>query len=526
MTKTPTSEQEEAIRYPGSTVITARPGSGKTYTISQKIAEESRDLLGYQGVIAISYTRKASNELKVRCERMGVMKNASFFGTIDGFCLQEIIAPFASRYANKKLNVEVIDCDKPRAFDCSNLGDIVRTSILDGKIPVYLLCAAATEILRKTKAAAKYIQSRYKSAYVDEYQDCGKAQHELVMLLELMGLRIVAVGDLDQAIYGWAGKSSRFLKELVKNERFKHFELTNNHRCHPSIVAYSLQLLGKSAQTTSLDENRVIAALVPGDEAEIVTAIERYIPGIKEKYDVEDNREIAIIARSNSTLDRVASALTIPYKRFEKNELDDGYSKWKRVFSKLLETYFSESRFAGDFVNAYISADTDVRARSTCIKLVNEYLATEISAISKTVNLALQIAELCEPGEMRDGDTEAYIHAIDSEEALRVCYQQAGKNDLSLLTYHKAKGLEFDVVFCLDAYQYVMPPYKYELMDYDAYSESLSMHYVGITRARKVCFIPMGTIRHNNKGISFKAKPSPFLSINGLYGARRSVRWG
>lgn len=97
--------------------------------------------------------------------------------------------------------------------------------------------------------------------------------------------------------------------------------------------------------------------------------------------------------------------------------------------------------------------------------------------------------------------------------------------EISLLTYHNAKGLEFDAVFCLDTYQYVMPPYKYEEKSYDAFSESLSMHYVGITRARKVCYIPIATIRHNSKDDSHKAIPSEFLSRSGLRDLRFNVQW-
>lgn len=109
MPKTPTDEQAKAIECQGNTVITARPGSGKTFTISQKIFAESKTLLSYQGIIAISYTRKASEELKTRCERLGTKRNSSFFGTIDSFCLHEIVDPFLSRYNGRKTTLEIID---------------------------------------------------------------------------------------------------------------------------------------------------------------------------------------------------------------------------------------------------------------------------------------------------------------------------------------------------------------------------------------------------------------------------------
>ena len=83
--------------------MTARPGSGKTFTLVRMIACESESLLSYQGVIAISYTNKASDELKERCDRLGVNRNRSFFGTIDKFCIGQIIAPFVPHITGQKL---------------------------------------------------------------------------------------------------------------------------------------------------------------------------------------------------------------------------------------------------------------------------------------------------------------------------------------------------------------------------------------------------------------------------------------
>ena len=514
MPKTPTDEQAKAIECQGNTVITARPGSGKTFTISQKIFAESKTLLSYQGIIAISYTRKASEELKTRCERLGTKRNSSFFGTIDSFCLHEIVDPFLSRYNGRKTVLEVTD-------DSQEEGLHLET----GKVPVGLLCEAALEIVNKVGSARRYLRASYTSVYIDEYQDCGPDQHELVMRLGHMGLRIVAVGDLDQAIYGWAGKSSAYLQKLVHDRSFNHFELTSNHRCHPSIVAYSLRLLGKEDIHIGDDAKRVLVAHLKGDESTIADKISQLIPGIKNKYDIPDSREIAVIARSNSTLDRVAESLTVPYKRYESCILDNGFSKWKRVFGKLLQTYYSESRFFGEFLVQYFNEGMQAKKRQECAQLITEFLDIDERFLSQRIRLAERIAELCEPDMWTTEDIQAYRDATANLDLLHASYRQPRRDEISLLTYHKAKGLEFDAVFCLDTYQYVMPPYKYEKMSYDAFSESLSMHYVGITRARKVCYIPIATNRHNSKDVCHKAIPSKFLSRSGLRDLRFNIQW-
>nr|WP_265349481.1 UvrD-helicase domain-containing protein [Enterobacter hormaechei] len=64
----PTTQQALAIDYPKSMVITACPGSGKTTVIKEKIRNITGCLPEHKGVIAITFTRKASAELERRCK--------------------------------------------------------------------------------------------------------------------------------------------------------------------------------------------------------------------------------------------------------------------------------------------------------------------------------------------------------------------------------------------------------------------------------------------------------------------------
>lgn len=88
----PTSAQQAAIDCEGNAVVTACPGSGKTFTLVRMIARESVDLLSFQGVIALSYTNKASEELRKRCERIGVKKQKSFLGLSIVFALARLLS--------------------------------------------------------------------------------------------------------------------------------------------------------------------------------------------------------------------------------------------------------------------------------------------------------------------------------------------------------------------------------------------------------------------------------------------------
>ena len=88
------------------------------------------------------------------------------------------------------------------------------------------------------------------------------------------------------------------------------------------------------------------------------------------------------------------------------------------------------------------------------------------------------------------------------------------------MSLHKAKGLEFDVVFHLDLNEWVLPTKKpgpgndWDNPEYPAWDQDINLHYVGITRARKACILCTADQRINNRGEIKNAAPSEFLSLN------------
>ena len=535
----PTDEQLAAIKYTHNKVITARPGSGKTFTLAQMIVNDSANILSYQGVIAISYTQKASEELRTRCIRYGAAQNKSFYGTIDSFCINEIVNPFLNRYLGHKADLEIISSfskkesvEESKGIDEEKVAEALRT----GRLPIRMLCSAAMLILDRIKAAEVYIKARYKSVYVDEYQDCGISQHQLIMKLASLGLKTVVVGDLDQAIFGWANKSSEHLSSLIRSSDFKHFALTKNHRCHPSIINYSLRIIGQPDTLLPVDELRVFRVqirrsnsprsvdLSGTDETSAARAVKTFLPKIKQTYEIEEHNDIAVLARSNATLVRFQDALTIPSKRYTDSMLDNGFSRWRTLFIKLLETYFSSSRFVDDFLDEYFGFHSTPAVRAKARRLVLKYLSLTPEELGSELDLAVEIAELCEPLGHRTDDIAAYREVTSDLNSLLTCYRPPANDEINLLTHYKAKGLEFDAVFCLDTYEYVIPPIGCKEMD-TRYRDALSLHYVGITRSRKVCYIPTTTLRHNSKGELWDAKPSRFLELNGVKQLRIETEW-
>ncbi len=533
MSATPTPEQLKAIECAGNAVVTARPGSGKTFTLVRMIACESESLLSYQGVIAISYTNKASDELKERCDRLGVNRNRSFFGTIDKFCIGQIIAPFVPHITGAKADFDLVEDKqsdsweqlKGRRHDDPELHAFLLDALQTGKLPIGALGPMALFILDAVPQASIFVKSRYTSIYIDEYQDCGLYQHLLLKRLVAYGLRGVAVGDIDQAIFRFADKSPEYLLELINDDSFQHFQITQNHRCAQAIQAYSLALLGIQTQSIEPRDRRVFAVSMQGDEHALAEGIRERIDPIMQKYGVANRSKVAIIGSSNAVLNLYAEIIGMPYKRFVNTPLDSGFSKWRRVFADLLTSYYDSNHFSGLFLDSHIGTDAKPSKRNLGLSLLDEFFALREDELPTSIELAREIARLCEPDAEKDDDVDAYRNVVGDPALLQGGFRPAQPGEINILTYHKAKGLEFDIVFCMEAYRFLMPPYRHEEQPFDAYRQSLAMHYVGITRAKKVCYIMLGSERRNKDGEIKKAEPTEFLNISGLKGLRNDAVW-
>lgn len=381
MAKEPTQEQINVLEHDGNIVVTAKPGSGKTFTVVEKIANIMPSLPDYQGVIAISFTNKASDELKRRCKQRGVETKQSFFGTIDKFYISQIIIPFASHLTCLMPEYEVINSlkDDPKYFELSNIDGeltsqqetLLLSALSEGKIFLEISGEIALYILKKVPGAINFMKSRYTYIFIDEYQDCGEIQHAIFLLLVKSGLVGIAVGDINQAIYGFSNRFPRYLISLIGQEDFKHIELSKNHRCHPSISEYSLCLFDASKQVP--EEKRVFKVHVNGNEKNIAEKIDQNLTAIKERYGVQCNNRVAILCRNNGIVHLLDNALNTPHKTFTDTPLDRDNSDWGRFFCDIISARFDEDIFAVDYAEQLFSEETEAskyhKALDLCQKI-------------------------------------------------------------------------------------------------------------------------------------------------------------
>jgi len=526
-----TKEQVNVINFNGSLVAIAKPGSGKTTVLSRLIKRKLQDIPTHQGIIAISYTNKASDELKKRSTSGAMDIKASFFGTIDKFCDSEIIIPFLPHLwgrPEEKITVTKISAlseDEQEIFSGINENtvsldqfeehlDAIRSWFKKGILFLEMNGALAQHTIENSPACKRYLKTRYTHIIVDEYQDSGLEQHELFLKLQSFGLTAIAVGDPEQSIFGFSNKDPKYLLSLPKNKEFTTFPITKNHRSHPSIINYSLRFLDENAELIETDEMRMFHKHCAGNVASISAWIDNSVPQLVDLYDVDKFNKIGILVRGSVTGKEINSSLLSKHRYFDTHPLENHLSLWAKMFTALLSYRYNDNDTAQDIIEI-----SDARLSAFEIKKIKK----QIRKVRKIADDELydQLVEIAQALLPKAISEEAVRLLKESDPATLPEFFKAPENDeIQIMSLHKAKGLEFDIVFHLDLHEWVLPikrpgPGKdWDNPEYPTLEQDVNLHYVGITRARKACFLCTGDQRVNSHGEVKRACPSEFLYIN------------
>ncbi|MCQ9186715.1 UvrD-helicase domain-containing protein, partial [Streptomyces sp. IBSBF 2953] len=181
------------------------------------------------------------------------------------------------------------------------------------------------------------------SIYIDEYQDSSKAQHNLFLSIVDSGLTGIAVGDLQQSIYGWRRCSPEYLKELIRRHDFTHRTVSYNHRCHASISNYSNRLFNPQFELTPTDSIQVWQCQFTGTQRDAASHLNTIIPSILDKNKTIKASDIAVLVRNNRSLGYLRDHLTIPCRIFADDPIDELQSRTGFLWSALLKYRFDIS---------------------------------------------------------------------------------------------------------------------------------------------------------------------------------------
>ncbi len=533
-----TPDQIAAIESQSNMVITACPGSGKTSVVVEKIRREVINLQEFRGVIGVTFTVKASKELKQRCKSNGLNTKASFFGTIDHFCLAELIFPFISRlYGVTECTLECksyndlsesLRCDLPNLASIGNefktadyliYEDKFKLLYEQGIILLESIGIIAVNVL-STLSCRNYIRAKYTSLYIDEYQDSSQPQHELFLSLLKLGLKGVAVGDINQSIYAWRGSDPQYIQALIKKpDVFEHHIVNINHRCHPSIVNYANRMFDSNCSLLPTNEIRVYQWVINGTQHDVAEYLTVSINELLSNNVVASLSNIAILVRNNNSLSFLEKKLGVPHRIFNENPLSLINSPSTKLMSSLLAYHLDHKVLINDVV--------EVLEQYNSFSFLNlKSLRASIKSIGNRDNLTIKnaILDLTSQllGEQVNSIEASALERVLADQNILKHYIPENENEVQIMTLHKSKGLEFDVVFHLDLYDWIMPKREFIRGNYDEvfsnWEQDLNLHYVGITRAKEHCILINSTRRFNYEGEIKSGKKSQFMELNGLAG--------
>jgi ATP-dependent DNA helicase Rep/DNA helicase-2/ATP-dependent DNA helicase PcrA len=376
---------------------------------------------------------------------------------------------------------------------------------------------AGLQLIENHEWVRQCIRAKYPIIVIDEYQDLGLSLHRMVLaLMNKAGVRIVAVGDPDQSIYGFTGAKPGLLRTLETYPRVTALRLKLNYRCADQIIAASKTLLPDPAEFKSHNGSQgtiLFYKLECDVRGQADYALGKVVPALLKENKEWKPGDIAILYRSfneGTPIAAAADALGLKYFR-----LDNGapikrsrLTEWLTDCAKWCSGgWQSGSVTLGDLLKGWrmtrrsLTRESDVlTARAKLISFlfahrdgsiplrkwlvalgkagVNELLAEEPGLGDEQENFEDLLG-----ASKKGGVLEAYTVEI---------FGNQGKSPdlINFMTLHSSKGLEFQAVIMVGLEEGVFPS------SFDRTAEQLEeaarLFYVGLTRAKSSVHLMYG----------------------------------
>ncbi|SNR46845.1 DNA helicase-2 / ATP-dependent DNA helicase PcrA [Haloechinothrix alba] len=569
--------QWQAFLTEGHCVVLAPPGSGKTKLLATRIAYDlATRIASPHGAACVTLTNAAAAELRDRVGLLGPGREGNLFiGTVHSFVLNAIVLPFASLAGRADLQYVTIagtsEIDEAfesavrseyredeKTYDVKSTINVLRNRLATdvewaktnrriravadhyvsnlhqrGLIDFTELVHIAVEFVENHQLVRTALMAGYPHLYVDEYQDLAPGLHRLVGALcfeQDDGSELFAVGDPDQAVFGFTGAEPEFLAELSERHDVETVTLQRNYRCGEEIarMAHNMKQSDSSVIGNHEGGTATVTCCPQGFGEQCEHAASRVLDSSNEGSVLQ---QIVVICPTNALCAKAADIFrqcNIPvfyrnaehYRFTEATSFVEGCASWAVRGRELSKHRLGEllSRWRGlcgkrdqirnDTALTTVLAEYAVRGDERAHRFLGDILDAGLSTALKRpalVNDAQEIARM----------KSALTNGALKELTVRELGERSGSTGrVEITTMQSSKGLEFDTVMILGMDQKLVPHFG-SIGDAKKMAEERRKFYVSLTRARnRVHIYYSGHVDWSKRRVS--AGPSVFLKEIGL----------
>jgi DNA helicase II / ATP-dependent DNA helicase PcrA len=521
----------------GPLLIVAGPGSGKTRTLTHRIAH----LIAQRGIpaaqcLAVTFTRRAAAEMRERLtslipdradqvaihtfHSLGLMilrEHPDAAGLQRGFRIaqeSERIAALAATLDTTEVRAlrllrAISKAKRMNAPASGELGEATAAYAEALRLRNWIdfddLIAFAVRAL-ENQVAALY-RERFGFVSVDEFQDLDEQQYRLLGLIAPPRANLCVIGDANQAIYGFRGADSSCFERFEREYAPAVVSLRRNYRSTGTIVTASAQVIagGQDEPIGAIVremQERIAIHVAPTERAEaefVIQTLEALLGG-HTFFSIDSGR--ATGAAWNLSFADVA----VLYRtEAQSGPLSEAFARSGIPFKTS-----SHAGLAGDPAVAALLQHLDEPTLQPLADQLRVAAERAEHAKEDIDRVALQTAlqRLLAVAPAYGVDRRGFLDAVALASQADVFDRNADR--ISLLTLHAAKGLEFSVVFIVGLEDGVLPLHWGE-PDEATIAEERRLFYVGMTRAKDRLILSRALSRHW-RGRVRQLGPSPFLS--------------
>ena len=406
------------------------------------------------------------------------------------------------------------------------------------------LLAKPVILFREHKDILEKYQERYKYILVDEYQDTNPVQYKLTKLLASKYKNIFVVGDMNQSIYGFRQADYKNIVNFEKDYKdCKVIKLEENYRSTNNILNAANSVIANNKERKDLrlwsehGDGVKVKYIRSYDERHEVTIVINEIKKLLENG--YHKKDIAILYRTNAQSRVVEEGMisnNIPYRVvgayyfYNRKEIKDLIAYLRLIYNthdeiSLRRIINVPKRGIGEAAiktlesTALLNNTSMFESLSTKKELEFKELIEDLIKDSNSMSLTELIDSIMEKTHIKEEleldkslDSELRLDNLMEFKSITASFEEKegcvnlgdflneisliadvsdhkeSDDEVTLMTIHSAKGLEFTVVFLIGMEEGIFP-HANSLLEDNGLEEERRLCYVGITRAKEILYL-------------------------------------